>query len=428
MEGQDMADEKRTLLEKLLQETDGIIPLEPAWVCRSFLPAGHRLGLENYMMDDPERGEVCERWLASTTKADNAIGPEDEGFSYIKAEAPAGERLLLRDVVAAAPELIVGEEYAAAHKEMLKKGSLGRLAKMYDFAVRLPYHIHQMQKDASKLGRTSKEEAYYFPPGVSMLGDDSTFFGMRPELMRAGVHKQLLAQYLTEWQEGKIETYDQDWILNYSIEEKLQHEVGFLLPAGGLHAPGSAVTIELQEDSDVFAMLQAVLSDGTRVPKEALWKDVHADDKAKLGVNAVVEQVDWDLTANAEYAEDYKLVPVLRQKSDGGKEEWIYYGGENPKFTGTKVTVEPGKAFTCQDAGAYNVFIWDGEGDFGGQPIKGTAGRVGDHKHDELFVTFSRATRPLEIKNTGDEPLLLVKFFGPDINKEGLPLIKAFKK
>ncbi len=424
-----MADEKRTLLKKVIEKYDGIVPLEPAWVCRDFLPAGHRLGLETYTVEDAKRGEICERWLASTTKADNAVGPDDEGLSHIRTDAVGGERLLLKDAVMAAPELLVGEEYAASHKEMVQRGSLGRLAKVYDFKVRLPYHLHQMQHDAAKLGRNSKEEAYYFPPGVSMLDDDSTFFGMRQELIRAGVHKRLLAQYLNEWQEGKIQTYAQDWILHYSVEQKLEPEVGYLLPAGGLHAPGSAVTLELQEDSDVFAMMQGVLSDGTQIPADALWKDVHPDDKAALGVNAVVEQVDWELTADANFAENYRIVPVVRHEHDGvGKEEWIYYGSVHPKFTGTKITVEPGKTFVTQDKGVYAVFVWDGEGTLGGLPIKGTASRVRDHKQNELLVTHERATKPLEIVNTGSEPLMLLKFFGPDINKEGLPLVKAYRK
>jgi len=424
-----MANDNKALLEAIIAKHDGIIPLEPAWVCRDFLPAGHRLGLENYSVEDARRGEICERWLASTTKADNAIGPDDEGLSYIRTDAVGGEKLLLKDAVIAAPELLVGEEYTASHKQMLQKGSLGRLAKIYDFKVRLPYHLHQMQDDAAKVGRNSKEEAYYFPPRLPMLDDDSTFFGVRPELIRAGVHKQLLAQYLNEWQEGKIQTYAQDWILHYSIEQKLEHEVGYLLPAGGLHAPGSAVTIELQEDSDVFAMLQAVLTDGTQIPKDALWKDVHPDDRAANGVNAVVEQVDWELTADADFAENYRILPVVRHEQEGcGKEEWIYYGSGYPKFTGTKVTVEPGKTFVSQDKGAYSVLVWDGEGTFGGLPVKGTAGRIGDHKRNELFVTYERATKPLEIVNTGTDPLMLIKFFGPDINQEGLPLVKAFRK
>ena len=32
------------------------------------------------------------------------------------------------------------------------------------------------------------------------------------------------------------------------------------------------------------------------------------------------------------------------------------------------------------------------------------------------------------VQNTGSDPLMLIKFFGPDINKEGLPLVKAYMK
>ena len=39
------------------------------------------------------------------------------------------------------------------------------------------------------------------------------------------------------------------------------------------HAPGTALTLELQEDLDVFAILQAH-SGGSLVPKELLFKDV----------------------------------------------------------------------------------------------------------------------------------------------------------
>lgn len=160
-----------------------------------------------------------------------------------------------------------------------------------------------------------------------------------------------------------------------------------------------------------------------------LWKDVDPDDKANLGVQAVVDQVDWELAADVEFTENYRLVPTLRNRERGfGKEEWIYYGGDNPKFAGTKVTVNPGKKFMTLDKGAYSVFVWDGRGVFGGLPIKGTMDRVDDHMQDELLVTYERAVKPLEIRNTGRTPLVLLKFFGPDINREGLPLVKAYKK
>ncbi len=37
---------------------------------------------------------------------------------------------------------------------------------------------------------------------------------------------------------------------------------------------------------------------------------------------------------------------------------------------------------------------------------------------DELVITHDRAARGIEVKNTGNEELLILKFFGPDINPD----------
>jgi hypothetical protein len=41
----------------------------------------------------------------------------------------------------------------------------------------------------------------------------------------------------------------------------------------------------------------------------------------------------------------------------------------------------------------------------------------------ELFVTDEKATQPIRIQNTGKTPLVIFKFFGPDINLD-VPLLK----
>lgn len=66
----------RKIVEKEIEKNNGIIRLEPAWVARSFLPPGKRLGLEEKDYYVSERGWISERWLASVTLADNAIGPD----------------------------------------------------------------------------------------------------------------------------------------------------------------------------------------------------------------------------------------------------------------------------------------------------------------------------------------------------------------
>src|SRR2546425_9995530 len=165
-------DAQRDVLNGALAAGDGILRLEPAWVARNFLPAGRRLGLPQDEYDLGERGFLCERWLASTTKADNAVGPPDEGLSYLALEGP--NRITLRDAVASDPAAIMGESYAADHS------GFGRLAKVFDYSSRLPLHLHQRQQHAALVGRRSKDEAYYFPPGVEMGPHPESFFGVHP--------------------------------------------------------------------------------------------------------------------------------------------------------------------------------------------------------------------------------------------------------
>ena len=93
-----MADSERlAILDKALQDGNGILRCEPAWVARNFLPPGRRLGLEEAEYEMGERGFICERWLCSVTHADNAIGPEDEGQSYLDLES--GERMTLKEAL-----------------------------------------------------------------------------------------------------------------------------------------------------------------------------------------------------------------------------------------------------------------------------------------------------------------------------------------
>src|SRR3954464_4387784 len=102
----------RDRTDALLGDGGGVLRLLPAFVARDFLPPGRRLGLPEDAYDVGDRGAICERWLASTTKADNRIGPPDEGLSGAAAE---GRRLLLVDAVRAAADLLMGPAYAATH-------------------------------------------------------------------------------------------------------------------------------------------------------------------------------------------------------------------------------------------------------------------------------------------------------------------------
>jgi len=393
-------DAKRDLVERALSDGDGILRLEPAWVSRDFLPAGRRLGLPEGAYDLGERGEMCERWLGSTTKADNRVGPPDEGLSYLALNG--SERVTLKQAVEAAPIEIMGAEYASTHV------GLDRLAKIFDYRGRLPLHLHQRQEHAALVGRHSKDEAYYFPPGVDMGPHPETFLGLHPSIVEDKDH-DILLPYLEDW--------DSDLILQHSVGYVQVPEEGFHVPSGTLHAPGSALTIELQEDSDVFAMLQAVTG-GTLISKDLLWKDVRAGDRESKGERFILELIDWEENGDPYFYENHRLSPQLIEGSqtEDGEEYWIYYN--TTKFSGKKLVVHPGRSYVTTDRGAYNALVWSGTGTYGGAEVEG-----GNADRDELLVVHDPAVRGVEVRNTGREDLLVIKFFGPDVNPD-VPMIE----
>jgi hypothetical protein len=395
--------EVHDIVEKALAEGNGILRLEPAWVARDFLPPGRRLGLSEEEYEVGERGWISERWLGSTTKADNRVGPPDEGLSYLALER--GERVTLREAVEAAGPSIMGEEYAKTHT------GLGRLAKIYDYADRLPYHMHQRKADAALVGRNPKEEAYHFPEGVELGPHPESFFGVHPSIAERKAYDVLLP-YLVAWKD--------DLILRHSRAYLLVPGEGFHLPSGVLHAPGTALTIELQEDSDVFAMLQALVA-GQIISKELLFKDVCKEDRERHGERAILNQVDWEVSGDPYFYENRHTSPqpIEETRQEGGEETWIYYN--TTKFSGKRLVVKPGQRFTSVDNGVYNILVWRGRGRYDGHEVE-----AGNFGLDELLVSHARATVPIVIENTGSEDLMIYKFFGPDINLD-VPAIPQYR-
>lgn len=383
------------ILDQALAEHDGVVRLEPTWVARDLLPPGRRLGLRDEDYDVGARGFICERWLGSTTKADNEIDVPGEGLSNLVLEG--GERLSLLEAVQADPVAIMGAEYAATHS------GLGRLAKVFDYNGRLPLHLHQREEHAALVGRHSKDEAYYLPEGFDLGPHPETFFGVHPWISDSRSYDVLLP-YLQDW--------DSDGILRHSRAYQQVAGEGFHVPSGVLHAPGTAVTIELQEDSDVFAMMQA-LNAGRIISKELLWKDVRPEDRELHGERFILELVDWEQNGDPYFYENHHTPPKLIESSrqQGGEEHWIFYN--TPKFSGKKLVVRPGQRYRSREAGVYSLFVLSGRGRYGGVEIQG-----GSPGLDELLVTYRRAINGLDVINDGDEDLVVVKFFGPDINPD----------
>jgi hypothetical protein len=387
----------RDTVDRLLSSSGGVLRLEPAYVARDFLPPGRRLGLPEDAYDLGERGAICERWLASTTKADNRVGPPDEGLSAVAVEGPP---LLLADVVREAADLLMGREYARQHP-----AGLGRLAKIFDYAYRLPFHVHLPQEYAALVGARSKDEAYHFLPADPGPHPES-FLGVHPWIAEARAHDVLLP-YLVDW--------DSDLILRHSRAELQVTGEGFMIPSGVLHAPGTALTLELQEDSDVLAMFQA-LNAGRIISKDLLFKDVRPEDRATHGERFPLGFVAWEENGDPFFYENHHLSPqLLGPAAAGAEESWVFYG--STKFCGKRLVLQPGAVVTLVEPGVHSIFVWSGAGTFAGLEVRG-----GDDHLDELVVSHDAAVRPHEVRNTGREPLVLFSLFGPDLHSDVPPL------
>ncbi len=404
----------KTQLSNALSETDGILRLAPTWVPRSFLQPGRRLKLHpaDYYFLGTHRGGIDERWFASTTVATNEGAPPDEGLSYVVVN---GKKVFtLRDAVAELQDELIG-------KSIWKKYERWPVySKFFDNMGPIPHHMHQNDKQAKLTGQEGKPESYYFPPQMNQIGNNFpyTFMGLEP-----GTTKQDIIDCLDRWNDGD------NGILNHSKAYRLQPGTGWLIPPCVLHAPGSLVTYEPQWGSDVFAMYQSMV-EGRAVPRSLLTKDFP---KEKHNNNKyLVEALDWDGNVDPNFKDNHFLEPVAVAKTEkeGWVDRWIVYGKVAGKqlFTAKELTVQPGSKCVIRDGGAYGWITVQGRGKIGSVELQSPVMiRHWEITQDEVFVTAKRAAAGVEVVNTGSEPLVGLRYFGPDAQPDA-PAIGAARK
>jgi hypothetical protein len=388
-------------LREAIDNGEGILRLAPTWVPRVFMVPGRRLRLDprDLYCLGMKRGGIDERWFASTTAADNGPGtPPDEGLSYIVWRE---KRITLKEAVDREGETLLG-------KNIFKKyGRWAVYAKFFDNMGPIPHHLHQMSKHAKNVGCESKPEGYYFPPEFNPYDGNFpyTFFGLLP-----GTTKDQVKQCLQLWEKGD------NRILHLTQAYALERDTGWLLPPGILHAPGSFCTFEVQWASDVVSCFQNLV-EGRYCDRHMLVKDVPPDKAHDF--DYLVDMLDWEANVDPQFFAHHFLRPVLARGGCDEKfaEYWVVYrriGGQN-LFSAKRLIVQPGGLCTLKDGGAYGVYVTNGRGMMGPVAISvGSMIRYGELPEDEIFVSHSAATRGVTVKNTGELPLTLLKFFGPD--------------
>jgi hypothetical protein len=394
-----------TLLRQVLAASNGIMRLAPTWVPRSFLMPGRRLKLapQDLYAYGAKRGGIDERWFASTTPAANEGAAWDEGLSYVVHD---GKRACtLREAIALAGEDLVG----ASIWERYRRWPV--YSKFFDNLGPIPHHMHQNNAQAALVGQQGKPESYYFPPQLNATGNNFpyTFFGLEP-----GTTKGDIRRCLERWNEGD------NGILNYSKAYRLQPGTGWLVPPCILHAPGSLVTYEPQWGSDVFGMYQSMV-EGRYVPWELLVKDVPKEKHNDL--DYLISQLAWEQNVDPFFKDHHYLEPIAAgdTAANGYVDRWVVYGKIDGQelFTAKELTVNPGVKVTIKDRGAYGLIAVQGSGWIGKQRLQSPVMiRFGDLTEDEVFVSHNAAREGVVVDNTGSEPLVTLRYFGPDTNPQ----------
>jgi len=396
--------QKQQLVEQALEQGRGVVPLMPTWVPRTFGVPGGRLRLhpDDLYIFGPERGGISERWLASSAQPDN--GPQtqpDEGLSYIVVD---NQKVTLRDALAMLGDTFIGQEAIDQH------GGWVMFGKLFDLMYPVPFHIHQDDALAAKVGRRGKPEAYYFPPQYNFVYHNFpyTYFGLHPDTT-----KDQIVECLRVWDEGKK---GNNGVLELSRAYRITPGTGWYVPALTLHAPGSLLTYEPQRASDVLCMFQSLVADFLVVDRGLMWKDVPQDKRGDYAY--VVDQLDWEANIDPKFKEHHFLEPkpVCDPKDmhgEGYHENWITYG--NPFFSAKELTVYPGRTVTIRDVAAYGTLATQGYGRFGSYPVSSPALiRYGEMTEDEFFVTVGAAKEGVTITNLSTrEPLVMLKHFNP---------------
>ncbi len=391
------------ILQRALDAGEGILRLTPNWVPRNFLHPGKRIKLAptDWYALGVHRGGIDERWFASTTEAMNDNRADDEGLSYCAFE---GQRFLLRDAVAEGQGKVVGEAIWNEYKRWPV------YSKFFDNMGPIPHHMHQQQQHAALTNQQGKPECYYFPPQLNAAENhfDYTFMGLEP-----GTTKEDVRRCLENWNKGD------NGILDLSKAYRLKPGSGWMIPAGVLHAPGSLCTYEPQWGSDVFGMFQSIV-EGRQVPWDLLVKDVPKDKHQDL--DYIIEQLAWEKNVDPNFKQSNYVEPIVDKAAsgDGYTDRWIDYGGFDGQqlVSAKELTIQPGVKMTLRDPGASGWITVQGSGRMGKMALQTPVMiRFGEEPYDEVFITAQAAAGGIEIENTGYEPLVGLRYFGPNVHK-----------
>jgi mannose-6-phosphate isomerase class I len=299
---------------------------------------------------------IPERWIGSSVRAVNPPGIPGGGLSMIEG---ADRPLTLRDALRAAPLELLGHDLLDAHGPEFRV-----LVKILDPGQAIPFHMHATDAQVARSPRRypgerfGKDEAYYFldaPRGPNPY----THVGLFPQVTR---------QHLVEASRKGAEH-----LLELSPPIYQRFGQGFFLPAGVPHRPGTALTLEVQQPSDVYSLFTSV---------------------------ADFAMIDYPLSYQVGRVKPFQLVPApIGQKQRGGEVCTIFPIETCRTFQGRRIRVTGSLLYS--ESLPFVMLVWRGHGTMNGRRIR---------PGDEFFIAHDTAAHGVELFPRGDVPLELFTF------------------
>ncbi len=339
-----------------------------------------------------ERGYVpVEWWIMSITQAENDKKKDLEGLTEIFVD---GKPVLLRDVIESVPALRTFKSRWPLTKVLDIGGVPVKPSFSEDREVPpIPAHLHSGIVNNGKMCPPGKLEAYFLPPvNVSPYNKDFgkviTRLGIRPD-----VTKEQFEEALKQF--GKS-----DDVYSLCNTYEIKPYDGWTIPAGALHAPGPWTTFEIQLPQDDFNLAAWQL--GKRFTAEELpRKRQELLLKGLKDESDFVEQaIDWKISTNPEFKKNHYRPSQVIEQGPWGRRLQIFFD----RFYGEGFEINPGEIFIRKaDESPYSGIVWSGKGTINGNQVNV------DIKEQKEFLVMPGNS--VDIKNTGNEPLLIYTVF-----------------
>ncbi len=402
------------MLDAILNDSGGVIPLLSRYAGRSFCRAGKRLRLrdkdyhpQELVTPDGQLIQLDEWWGCYASNEPIVTGsvlrstgrpPVNEGMATTI--TPDGHLLMFHELIATAPERILGKALVEHSKAILGYETWTLVSKIYDNLNPIPWHLHFRKKEAH-------DPNEYLNPGLLTANYFCTAMGLYP-----WVTKEQLLEALKYFEKDDA-PYNN--LRQLSPAVRIMIGWGFMMENMVGHAPVELATKEIHLLMDEHILLENMTADGRLSLADAMGAVDPMDLPKALQGNwehFVWNKFDWARNQDPCLSRDAVRPPLHAPEfsGDGYDTNFIIYGaiGGVQEFTSMRTIVQPGATATMRYPAPCFFHINSGKGKVNKYNIalapRITVGKVynengfvPDESREDVAIVNTSRSKPLAI-------------------------------